>query len=173
MKKISLFGLVLFFVSQFSFAGPVKITHDFWYSADMVYDGHLILEGETDANGKIIALSDVGTLDLAGSLFDFNLTRWGTTLLSSSVVYGDYYTFSVWGNYINFEGETKEVDTRYEGLIRSSPYNGDTSWVHTGSGVWSLVGARLSVVDVPEPTPLLLLGLGLAGLMIKRFRKYS
>ena len=173
MNKIGLLGIVWLFISQFSFAGPVTITYDFWHSAPHVYDGHLVLQGETDAQGNISDVSN-GTIDLAGAIYDFSTTNFSFKF-AHTVGSRDFYLFNVYGNYTNSVGDLKELWARYEGSINSVPTGGDSSFVDVdyrpSNSDPSYPGLRLSVVDVPEPAPFILLGLGLIGLLVNRTRR--
>jgi hypothetical protein len=183
MTRIGLVGFALLFVSKLCFAGPITFAIDFWGSdpvirdnnvVSAVYDGHIVLGGETDSTGKVISLSD-GTISFKGHEADFHPLTFGFNDYSTYPVgsgYWDWMTGGLTGTYVNAAGILTEAWAHFEGpasVYRSTgKIMSAEGFIYAEPGKWR--AAYATVVGVPEPTSLLLLMMGGITLVLRRVR---
>ena len=173
MTRISLLGFAFLFISKVCFAGPVTVTVDFWDSAPHVYDGHIVLSGESDSDGQVFNVTD-GFIFVGGSQYDFNLTRFAYTDLRNTSNW-DWMTATLEGDYINAAGLALSAWVHLEGPATIFfnegilGRHGDSFAYVTLPVETKWVAARLTAV--PEPSTSALLVLGLIGLRWSRKRK--
>ena len=181
MTRIGLVGFALLFLSKLCFAAPITFTVDFWGSdpvvvnnnvVSAVYDGHIVLGGETDSTGKVTSVTD-GTITFGGAVYDFQPFRFGMTELTNDLN-PDWNRITTYldGNYVNAAGVLEEASTTIEGESSAYYSNGTLGlgFIYAEKSPLKWRAARLSVVDVPEPAPFVLLVMGLVAFLLRNVR---
>jgi hypothetical protein len=174
MKKIRLLSWMFLVIPNLCFAGLVTVNIDFWDSAPYVFDGHMVLGGNTDSSGKLLGISE-GTIAFGGNTYDFSPTSFSFTDYSTSSNW-DWIISNIQGDYIDSSGVAKTAWAHLEGLTTTFYSEGmlgltGDSFVYTDTSLPRYNVAHLTVVSAPEPASFVLLLLGFMILGLGRWYK--